>query len=546
MLATFVFIVAMFIAMVLIPPLMKAGARFSFVDIPDARKVHATPIPRVGGIAMVAGAVTPILIWSQQPREVLAFLGGVGVILVFGVWDDRKSLNYRYKFLGQALAVAIAVFYGDIVIKYVPFCGLEPIPYAASVALTFFALLGITNAINLADGLDGLAGGTTFISMAGLALLAYMAEDRVVLLLTAAVMGAIVGFLRFNTYPARVFMGDAGSQFLGFSAGVLVIVLTQKSNPALSPAMPLLLLGLPILDTFIVMGQRVYEGRSPFKPDRNHIHHKLLSLGYDHYEAVVLVYAAQATLVTSAVYFRYYSDLWNVVLYGSFSLATVLLFNTLKKTGWRAHRGADPVVPTPLAQLVGRLRKGGYLARYPLLYLALFIPVYVAYATLNIEEIPYDAALVVFVLMCVAAVGLVVLRNRQEITLLERLVICTAITAAVYYYVTEQTRDIPLVGVENAGFLGLVIALMMVYRFSRSREFRVTPMDFLVLFAVLIVPNLMGKELVSGDIGEIAAKSALLYYAVELLIVQLQNRAWQFRMVTFGVLLLFTAQALWT
>ena len=101
MLATFIFIVAMFITMVLIPPLMKAGTRFSFVDIPDTRKVHTIPIPRVGGIGMVAGAVTPILIWMQQPVEVLAFLLGVGVILVFGVWDDRHALNYRVKFLGQ-------------------------------------------------------------------------------------------------------------------------------------------------------------------------------------------------------------------------------------------------------------------------------------------------------------------------------------------------------------------------------------------------------------------------------------------------------------
>ena len=186
MLATLIFIVAMFITMVLIPPLMKAGARFSFVDIPDARKVHSAPMPRVGGVAMVAGAVTPILIWVQQPVEVLALLLGVGVILVFGVWDDRRPLNYRMKFLGQMVAVGIAVFYGDIVIKYVPFCGLDPIPYAISVPLTFFALLGITNAINLADGLDGLAGGTTFMSIAGLSLLAYLANDHVVLLLAAA------------------------------------------------------------------------------------------------------------------------------------------------------------------------------------------------------------------------------------------------------------------------------------------------------------------------------------------------------------------------
>ena len=545
MLATFIFIVAMFITMVLIPPLMKAGARFSFVDIPDARKVHSTPMPRVGGVAMVAGAVTPILIWVQQPVEVLALLLGVGVILVFGVWDDRRPLNYRMKFLGQMVAVGIVVFYGDIVIKYVPFCGLDPIPYAVSVPLTFFALLGITNAINLADGLDGLAGGTTFMSIAGLSLLAYLANDHVVLLLSAAVLGSIVGFLRFNTHPARVFMGDAGSQFLGFTAGVLVILLTQKSNPALSPAMPLLLLGLPILDTFIVIGQRLYESRSPFAPDRNHLHHKLLSLGYDHYEAVVLVYVAQAMLVTSAVYFRYYSDFWNIALYAGFSVATVLLFSTLRRLGWRVHGHPDALFLTPLAGLIVRLKQGGYLTRYPRLYVALFVPLYVVYAVLGMKEVPYDAALTIFALMCIAILGLVTMRNRPEITLLERLVICTTITASVYYYVTQLETDIPLLSVENACFLGLIMALMAAYRFSSSREFRVTPMDFLVLFAVLVVPNMLGTELVAGDIGEVAAKSVLLYYAVEFLISQTRGKTWPFRAVTASVLLLFTVKALW-
>lgn len=545
MLATFIFIVSMFIAMMLIPPLMKAGTRFSFVDVPDARKVHSAPIPRVGGIAMVAGVVTPILIWVQRPVEVLAFLLGVGVILVFGVWDDRHPLNYRVKFLGQMIAVGIAVFYGDIMIRYLPFCGLDPIPYAVSVPLTFFALLGITNAINLADGLDGLAGGTTFMSIAGLSLLAYMAGDQVVLLLSAAIMGSIVGFLRFNTHPARVFMGDAGSQFLGFAAGVLVILLTQKTNPALSPAMPLLLLGLPILDTFVVMGQRLYEGRSPFAPDRNHIHHKLLSLGYDHYEAVVLVYAAQALLVTSAVYFRYYTDLWNLSIYAGFSLITLLLFSVLRRSGWRAHDHPDVTATTPLSAFVFRLKQRGYLTRYPLLYLAVFIPLYVAYAALNVKEIPHDAAIIIFVLTCVAILGLVVLRNRQEITLVERLVICTTITAAVYYYVTQQEADIPLLSLENLLFLSVTAALLMAYRFSSSRQFRVTPMDFLVLFAVLIVPNMLGEQLVAGDIGEVAAKSVLLYYAVELLIFQARNRTWHFRAIVVSVLATFTVKALW-
>ncbi|MBI2799507.1 MAG: undecaprenyl/decaprenyl-phosphate alpha-N-acetylglucosaminyl 1-phosphate transferase [Gammaproteobacteria bacterium] len=545
MLATFVFIVAMFITMVLIPPLMKSAARFSFVDMPNERKVHTAPIARVGGIAMAAGAITPIVIWVQRSTEVLAFLLAFGVILVFGVWDDRHTLSYRYKFLGQLVAICIVVFYGGIAIKFVPFHSLESIPYGASVALTIFALLGITNAINLADGLDGLAGGTTFMSIAAISVLAYLSGDGTLLILSTAIMGSIVGFLRFNTFPAQVFMGDAGSQLLGFAAGVLVILLTQKSNPALSPAMALLLLGLPILDTFIVMGQRLYEGGSPFKPDRNHLHHKLLSLGYDHYEAVVMIYAAQALLVTSGVYCRYQSDLTNLALFGGFSFATIAMFQLAARTGWRAHARYPTDQLTPLSDLIGRLKRSGVLETYPTTFIAVAVPSYAAFAILSAPAIPYDAAITVFALMCLSIVGVFLTRGRGKIGLLERLLIGTTLTAAVYYYVTALRVNSAFFTLENAFFGVLILALAISYRFSRTRQFRATPMDFLVIFAVLIVPNMVGTALVTGDIGEVAAKAVVLYYATELLISQTLDKEWLIRGVVVTVLAVFTVKALW-
>ena len=210
----------------------------------------------------------------------VGFLCGIAVILLFGVWDDIRGLDYRLKFLGQITAVLIVVLYGGVVIRFVPLSGLEPLPDYVAIPFTVFALIGITNAVNLADGLDGLAGGITLLSLGMIGILAYPTGDTNVPLAAIAVIGSIVGFLRFNTYPARIFMGDGGSQFLGFSAGVLVVMLTQESNTALSPALTLMILGLPILDTGMVMAQRLHEGRSPFLPDKNHIHHKLLALGF--------------------------------------------------------------------------------------------------------------------------------------------------------------------------------------------------------------------------------------------------------------------------
>lgn len=233
MLSFFTFIIAMFITMVLIPPLMRSAEKLSFIDAPGERKVHESPIPRIGGVAMVAGAVTPILMWVERPPLVLAFLIGIGIILFFGVWDDRKALDFRLKFLGQFLAISVVVIYGGVEIRYLPFHSIDPVPAYVSIPFTYFALLGVTNAINLADGLDGLAGGTMLLSIAAIGLLAFIAGDDLLVVFCLAVMGSIIGFLRYNTYPAQVFMGDCGSQFLGFSVGVLVIILTQDSNPAL-------------------------------------------------------------------------------------------------------------------------------------------------------------------------------------------------------------------------------------------------------------------------------------------------------------------------
>ncbi len=543
MLASLSFIVAMFSTMLLIPPLMRMAVRFKIVDLPDPRKVHAFPVPRIGGIAMIVAAVALILLWAPRTDTVLWYLAGVGVIAVFGVWDDRSPLNYRLKFLGQLLATLCVVLGGDISIHFLPFLGVEAVPNWVSIPLTVFALLGITNAINLADGLDGLAGGTTFISIAVIALLAFMADDATLLMLCTAILGSIVGFLRFNTHPAQVFMGDAGSQFLGFSAGVLVIILTQQSNPAISPVIPLLILGLPILDTLLVMGQRIYEGRSPFKPDKNHIHHRLLALGFDQYEAVVVIYAIQAVMVTSAVLMRYESDVLNAIWFVALCAAVLLLFRIANRAGWKAHGRHHQATQSALARMAERIKRTGLLVRGPLLYLGAAIPGYLLYVIWQCKGVPQDAAITLSVLLAIAIALLFAYRYRPWITVVDRTVICTTITAGVYYGVEaspgEQARTI-----ENAVFVGLVIAIILLYRYSKSRSFKVSSMDFLVIFAVMVLPNLLGQDIAQTRLSEVATKAVLLYYGVELAISQLPGRTRWVRVAMASVLAVFVARVL--
>src|SRR3569623_1728914 len=251
----FSFLIAMFVTMALIPPLMRVAERLQIVDLPNDHKVHLQAIPRVGGMAMVAGTVLPAVLWLWSMPQMTGLLSAMAVILVFGVWDDRADLDYRLKFAGQCVA-AVIVWWVGVRVTELPWVG--EISTLASLSLTVFALLAITNAVNLADGLDGLAGGSMLLRLATIALLGYMAEHAAVALLAVAVWGSLLG----------------------------------------------LLLGLPILDTGLVMYLRVREGRSPFSPDKNHIHHRLLAIGLDHYQAVFVIYVVQALLVIAAYYLR--------------------------------------------------------------------------------------------------------------------------------------------------------------------------------------------------------------------------------------------------
>jgi UDP-GlcNAc:undecaprenyl-phosphate GlcNAc-1-phosphate transferase len=544
MLASLVFIVAMFSTMVLIPPLMRLAGRLNIVDLPDPRKVHSRAIPRIGGIAMIAAAVALILLWAPHTASVLWYVAGVGVIACFGVWDDRRGLDYRLKFLGQLLAVLCVVFGGDIYIRFLPFSGLEPVGYWVSVPLTVFALLGITNAINLADGLDGLAGGTSFISIAVIGLLAFMAEDSNLLVLCTAVLGGIVGFLRYNTHPAQVFMGDAGSQFLGFSAGVLVLILTQQTNPAISPIIPLLILGLPILDTLLVMGQRLYEGRSPFKPDKNHIHHKLLALGFDQYEAVGIIYTIQAVMVTSAVFMRYESDWLNAAWFAGLCMSILVLFRCANRAGWRAHAHRGEGGDSALARMAAVVKRSGALVRFPLAYIVVAVPGYLVYAMQHMGAVPMDAVLTLsgMLLLLVLLIGFA--SWRPWVTVVDRIIICTTITACVYYGLSGEPGGSRLMSLENGLFVGLVLAIILLYRYSKSRSFKASTMDFLVVFAVMVLPNLLGEGAEQTILSEVATKAVILYYAAELAIAQSPARPRTVRVVVLVLLAMFVGRAL--
>jgi UDP-GlcNAc:undecaprenyl-phosphate GlcNAc-1-phosphate transferase len=512
---TFVsFLFAMLVTMALIPPLIASAVRWKILDLPDeARKQHTHPVPRVGGIAMTAGSVLPMVIWLIDEPAVIGFLLGVACILVAGVWDDRRPLDYRIKFFAQIAAAAIAVR-GGIVIETLPFAGPDPVPAYIAKPFTIFALVGITNAINLADGLDGLAGGTTLLSLLLIALLAWNANDMTVVLMAIAVTGSTLGFLRFNTYPAQVFMGDAGSQFLGYSVGVLAILLTQQSNPALSQALPVLLLGLPILDTFLVMGQRVYEHRSPFSPDRNHIHHKLLALGFDHYEAVVCVYALQAVLVTTAYFLRYESDALVMGLYVGLFVLIALGFRIAHRYGWRV-RTAHPDPPAPfLRRQAARVRTSGLVTTVAAAAALAAVLLVLGAAFVAADQASWGITATALGLAAVHLLASVLWRG-HELGVIERAVIYMILALAVYL---QSLTPHPYANEVDIAFVALALLLIAGFRYSPTAAFRFTPLDFLVLFAAVVIPNLPAKEILNPQTSSMVTKLFVLLYATEFLL----------------------------
>lgn len=509
-------LIALSITTACTPVLLRWAPRAGLTDRPGARKVHEVPVPRVGGIAMVAGTLIPTVLTAPMSPTIVGFLAGVLVLLVFGVWDDRADLNYRLKFIGQFLAVGLCMVVGDVRIEWLTLGGRVMLPDALSWALTFVFLVGVTNAVNLADGLDGLAGGLALLCLCALAVLGTITGNFTVTAIALIESGAILGFLRFNTHPARVFMGDGGSQMLGFSIGVLAILATQREASALSASLPLLLLGLPILDTLTVMVRRVAAGRSPFSSDRNHIHHRLLDLGFAHREAVILVYCVQVGLFLLAYYLRFDSDLLIAGTFVCFSVAVLGMLYWAHRSGWRAHTGrALPLVSVVLDKLRNP-EFSSLIVRLATWTMAAGLVVYAALAIVLSTRVASDVSLLSAAMLLILLV-LSYFASAGMLTWMERLAAYVGVILLVYLDETAQQRGQALSLMTSIVIAVTGGAAACRFVFSGTRRFEVTSLDILVAFVALVVPNLPGLISVPPNLATGILKAVVLLYVVEML-----------------------------
>ena len=290
------------LALCCMPIAMQMAHRFGIVDRPNARKTHARIIPYLGGVAIFVAFLVATLVFVHVTREILVILVGATIMMITGALDDKFDLSAKLRLLVH-FSCALLVTWGGVSIAGIanPFNG-EYIPLGIlSWPLSILWIMGISNAINWIDGLDGLSAGSTVIICATLIIIAWQEGNAQGMLMLAALAGASLGFLYYNFYPAKVFMGDAGAMFIGFVLGCLSIQGTMKNATFAAVAAPVIALGLPLFDTAVVMFRRILAGKSPMSADRTHAHHRLFDNGFSQKQTVLWLYAVSICFGLAAI-----------------------------------------------------------------------------------------------------------------------------------------------------------------------------------------------------------------------------------------------------
>ncbi|WP_019154275.1 glycosyltransferase family 4 protein [Robertmurraya massiliosenegalensis] len=309
----FALVITFITSLIVTPFVKKIAFKIGAIDQPNNRKVHKQVMPRLGGLAIVISFATGLIFFIPDTMNAWPILVGALFIVVIGTLDDIKEISPRTKLAGQLLAAAVTVM-GGIQIDYITLPSGEVLHFGYfAIPLTIIWIVGITNAINLIDGLDGLAAGVSSIALLTISGLALSMGNPLIALLSLLVLGSTVGFLVYNFYPAKIFMGDSGSLFLGYMISVLAVMGLFKNVAMFSLIIPIIILGVPIIDTTFAIIRRIVQKRPLAAPDRLHLHHCLIKLGFTHRQTVIIIYTLSALFGLAALIFTR-ATLWGSTL----------------------------------------------------------------------------------------------------------------------------------------------------------------------------------------------------------------------------------------
>ena len=339
------FILAFIVSFMATPYTIKIADKIGAVDVPkDKRRMHTKKMPKFGGPAVILGFLVSMVylliimsvegsidLFSEQEygKKLLGLILGIIVIGITGILDDTKTLKWWQQLFGQVIAAIIVVSFG-IRIEHldIPFLYRVGLNDMFSTIITIMWIVGVTNAINLIDGLDGLSSGISLISCISLLIIFLMNNSPMIAtVLVTALSGALVGFLPFNFSPAKTFIGDTGSNFLGFMLAVVSILGVAKTYTAAVIVLPVIVLGLPIFDVIFAIVRRIVKGKSikaVFKPDKGHLHHKLVAKGFTQKQAVLILYGLSASLGMFAI-ILFDSGIWKALSFLLMIIAAIAI-----------------------------------------------------------------------------------------------------------------------------------------------------------------------------------------------------------------------------
>lgn len=308
------------IAFLVVPVIIKFSLNKNLVDVPGRRKIHKKITPSLGGVAIFLGFFISSLIWVDLHSwvNIKFILVALFVIFFIGVRDDLVPLRWMMKLMGQIMAASLLIFLFDLRISSLyGLFGIHQLPLAVSIILTYFTIIVITNSFNLIDGLDGLAGIIGIISLLGFGVWFYLIDDTIFSILSFAMLGSIFAFLIFNWEPSEIFMGDTGALVIGMLLATFTIrfIETNFNLPLLNPYKFKASVGsaacfivIPLIDTLRIFILRATKRQSPFRPDKSHIHHSIMRLGFSHSETALILAGTQITYISAAIILRSYSD----------------------------------------------------------------------------------------------------------------------------------------------------------------------------------------------------------------------------------------------
>ncbi len=495
---------------------MRLAFHIGAVDQPVDRSVHLKPMPRLGGLGMVLSILVGMAMFLNFEPVIVAFMAGFLAIAITGLIDDIYQIRASVKMLGQLIACLLFIeLSGVSLTSFGDLLGLGDISFSGplSYLITLFCMVGVINAFNLSDGLDGLVAGIVVIACFFLGFLALTAHAWIGLSIIVVLFGGVLGFLKFNSYPARLFMGDTGSLMLGFSIASISVILASCESKGIQPISIAIILALPIIDTIWVMTRRIMQGKSPMSPDRTHLHHRLLALGFSHPVVVTILYAWLAMFGALALSLKGMPEYWQfgfaiALSAGLYSLLTLCERRNICMVSGDSNGSNDPSdLNRRLAGLLGQSMK---LFPY-IIVLGLLLPLLIA------DSIPMNLSRLALALAAFVALAFPWRDYHEHLNIVYGLFYLCGFTILYAWNIsTYQAFNLHQYMFLFAGLL-LVWALLKVKFKRHSEVFLTSSFELLLIFISWFIPFLVLPALEVPDSVMHAAKASCLV-AIPLLI----------------------------